>query len=187
MNPSRVLSSAFQTSILILVLTSALAATPLQAQHLTICLEERANLDADTMKVFEEELLGIAQKSGFTLRLLTEPSECRDVRIRIQSRSSVELGALGATRVKDGRILPEIEIYSASVAKLIRSGLPSLVGRGMARVAAHELGHYLLQETTHSNGLMGECFSAAHLLVKDHRSFRLPMTVVALAGAAPRP
>ena len=163
---------------MILSLMSAVAGPPLFSQDLTVCLEVQANLDADTIKVFEEELEAIARLSGLTLRLLNQPSECQDIRLSIQSLARGEISALGAARVKDGRILPEIEIYATSVAKLIRSTLPALVGRGMARVAAHEIGHYLLQTTAHSKDLMTEYYAAPHLLAKDHRSFRIPLMVL---------
>jgi hypothetical protein len=160
---------------MILALMSAAAGTPLFSQDLTVCLENQANLDADTIKVFGEELESIARLSGTSLRLLKHPSVCGDIRLSIQSLAREEISALGAARVKDGRILPEIEIYATSVSTLIRSTLPALVGRGMARVAAHEIGHYLLQTTDPSKGLMTEYYAAAQLLVKDHPSFRIPL------------
>ena len=169
--------SSCPTSIMILALMSAVVETPLFSQDLTVCLEVQANLDADTLKVFGEELQSIARLSGLTLRLLHRPRECRDIRLSIQSLAQTEISALGAARVKDGRILPEIEIYATSVAVLVRSTLPALVGRGMARVAAHEIGHYFLQTTAHSKDLMTEYYAAPHLLVKDHRSFRIPLAL----------
>jgi hypothetical protein len=56
------------------------------------------------------ELQSIARLSGLTLRLLHRPRECRDIRLSIQSLAQTEISALGAARVKDGRVLPEIEI-----------------------------------------------------------------------------
>jgi hypothetical protein len=174
MNLSSILPAGFRTSAVILALMSTVAATPLFSQDLTVCVDVRATLDAGTMRAFGEELQAIARLSGLSLRLLNRPSECQDIRLTIQSIAPSEISALGAARVKDGRILPEIEIYATSVATLMRSRLPALVGRGMARVAAHEIGHYLLQTTSHSKGLMTEYYAAPHLLVKDNRAFRIP-------------
>lgn len=152
---------------------------PLHAQELSVCVDAYTRLDGDTVRVFEEELQGIARKSGLSLRFLQNQSHCPEIRIRIQAQGQKEVSALGATRVLNGRIQPELEIYVTPVATLIRSSLPVLLGRAMARVAAHEIGHYLLQESDHSDGLMSESFTAAHLLVKDHRSFRIPLATYA--------
>ena len=154
---------------------SAVGETALHSRDLTVCLDVQTKLDADTMRVFEEELKAIARLSGLGLRLLNLQGECQDIRLIIQSVARTEISALGGARVKDGRVLPDIEIYASSVAHLVRSTLPALVGRGMARVAAHEIGHYLSQTTSHSKDLMSEYFGAAHLLVNDHRSFRIPL------------
>ena len=167
------------TRLVVLLAFTLLRETPLFSQDLTVCLEIRANLDADTLRVFSEELQTIARSSGFTLRLLRQPSECHDIRLTIQPFSRADSSALGAARVKDGHILPEIDVYASSVAALLRSTLPALAGRGLARVAAHEIGHYVLQTTTHSGDLMSEYYTAARLMVKDHRSFRIPFAAAA--------
>jgi hypothetical protein len=49
------------------------------------------------------------------------------------------------------------------------------MGRAMARVAAHELGHYLLQNRSHSDGVMTEVFTGARLMTADKQSFRIPL------------
>jgi len=184
MTISKVPASGFRTSTMILAFMAAVSEMPIFSQELSVCLEAHASLDVDTIKVFREELKAIARISGLSLRVVDQPGECQDIRVSIQFLSRTEISALGATRVRDGRILPEIEIYATSIKNLVRSTLPALVGRGMARVAAHEIGHYLLQTTTHSKDLMSECFGAAHLLVNNNRSFRIPL--VALAQG-PRP
>src|SRR5262245_37590229 len=135
--------SGCPTSLMIMALMSSIAETPLFSQDLTdltVCLEVQASLDADTLKVFGKELQAIARLSGLSLRLLHQPRECRDIRLSIQSLAQTEISALGAARVKDGRILPEIEVYATSVAILMRSTLPALVGRGWGRVSYKAIG-----------------------------------------------
>lgn len=163
-------------SVLILALFTGIAGTPLFSQDLAVCLEDRTKLDSETLQVFGQELRAIARSSGITLRILEQPGQCRDIRLTIRPFSHAEISALGAARVEDGRVLPEIEVYASSVAGLVGSRLPALLGRGLARVAAHEIGHYVLQTTTHSGELMSESYTRPRLMVNDHRSFRIPLT-----------
>lgn len=177
------------TAMVLLALMGLFGASPLRAEGLTICIEHQTTLDEDTVKVFEKELSEIARASGLPLRLVRQMSECEQIRIRIQSIATTEISALGATRVTNGRIQPEIEIYATTISKLLRSTLPVLVGRAMARVAAHEIGHYIEQSGTHStdhNDLMAEYYTAAHLMAAGKKSNRIPLVARADARASLR-
>lgn len=163
---------------MILTMLGAGVGTPLFSQNLTVCLQGRTDLDADTMKVFGDELKAIARTSGLTLHIVSKTGECKDIRLSIKALSKTEIGALGTTKVKNGGLLPEVEIYVTSIATLIHSRLPFLVGRGMARVAANEIGRYLDQKNAPLRDSLPEHTTAAHLLARDNRSFRIPMTTV---------
>ena len=65
--------------------------------------------------------------------------------------------------------------YKEAVELIYRSlPLPGVLGRAMARVATHEVAHYLNQAGEHSGeGYMMERLGPAHLLAGDRRFFRL--------------
>jgi hypothetical protein len=184
MYSSTILHSGVLTTAMLLAVVGTVAGTPLFSRNLTVCVEVYTALPVGAITVFEEELKSIASISGLSLQILHQPEECGDVRLQVKSMPPTESSALGAARVRDGRVLPTIEIYATSISALMRSTLPALVGRGMARVAAHEIGHYVLQSTSHSKGLMTEYYTAAHLLVKDNRPFRIPLVA---QNREPRP
>jgi hypothetical protein len=158
------------------LLLASVAGNLLQANVLQVCFLNTASLDPDTLNQFEKELSGIASSSGVSLSIRQcMPGPAADIRITIQSQSDVEPSALGAAKVLGGRVLPEIEIYTGPIKTLLTARLPVLVGRAMARVAAHELGHFLSQSVDHSDGVMSEAYSAPRLMAADKRSFRIPV------------
>jgi hypothetical protein len=159
-----------------LFLLASLAGNLLQANLLHVCFLNTANLDPETVRQFEKELSDIASSSGVSLSIRQcMPGPAADVRITIQSQSGVEPSALGAAKVLGGRVLPELEVYTAPIGALLAARLPVLMGRAMARVAAHELGHFLTQSSEHSDGVMSEFYSGPRLMAADKRSFRIPL------------
>jgi len=77
--------------------------------------------------------------------------------------------ALGATRVLNGRILPDIEIYRLSVRQMLRDPGDLAEGRALATVTAHELHHYLWQQPLHEpSGLRSELLTAQNLIRGFH-------------------
>ena len=109
--------------------------------------------------------------------ILTQGGLCREgsVCIRLRNkRPDEEASALGAARVQDGRVLPEPVLFVNAIAEVIDTRLPGVLGRAMARAAAHEIAHYLYQDRAHSGrGLLAECLTAGHLPAADRRFFRL--------------
>lgn len=141
---------------------------------LDLCVDNQARLDEMTMQAFRTELMAILTAS----ERYGEFAPCRAGSVRITMRSkppAEEASALGAARRKDGRILPELELYVDGVTQLVNVRLPGVIGRALARVATHEMAHYLYQEGgAHADaGLMMERLGAAHLLAANRRFFRL--------------
>lgn len=67
------------------------------------------------------------------------------------------------------------EALGMAVAKLTRDVSDRLLARALGRVAAHELGHYLLQNAGHQRrGLMRPTYSANELVGDWLEPFRLP-------------
>src|SRR5262245_64727332 len=96
-----------------------LLANVLYASELSQCYEYRAKLDPDTLSEFQAELSTIFQLSGLQLQI----SECSagkaDLNLTIQTQSVQDPTALGAARTAGGRVLPEIEVYTSSLAALL--------------------------------------------------------------------
>jgi hypothetical protein len=85
-----------------------------------------------------------------------------------------EADVLGAARLEQSRIAPRLEIYLDRVVALMPdSRCWNVVGRAVARVAAHEVAHYIDQNTHHSRaGLLQERFSGVQLASDDSYPFR---------------
>lgn len=160
-------------------LTLMLAAlSPASALDLRLCPDRLAGFDRFTEQAFVEELGRILTVSGKTLRVLPcESPSPEALRLRVKARPQAEqpADALGAARInQQGRILPECAVYVSPVAQLVGTRLPAVLGKSLARVAAHELGHYLHQREQHDHdGLMTESFTAPLLLAASPGHFRI--------------
>jgi hypothetical protein len=86
--------------------------------------------------------------------------------------------ALGLARRHGARVFPELHVYQEPVRRIIGQQASAVqFGRALARVAAHELGHYLLQETPHEEtGLMRASFQTAQLASEDSAPFQAKAT-----------
>jgi hypothetical protein len=144
------------------------------ASGLDLCMQNQARLDPYTLRAFQAELGDILAVSGHATRL----SDCGPGSVMVTLRDSPsgeEPTALGATRRKNGRLVPEIDLFVGPTAHMVGTRLPAVLGRALARVATHELGHFLTQGSTHAQrGVMMERLSAAHLLAPSRAFFRLP-------------
>ncbi|MEZ5351567.1 MAG: hypothetical protein R2762_02950 [Bryobacteraceae bacterium] len=129
-------------------------------------------MDPWTMQAMKEELRTILSESGLGVRY----SSCGEgIRLTLQTAPpNGSDGALGAARRAGKAILPEMTVYAAPVRRLIGTGLPVYLGKAMARVAVHEIGHYLRQSGDHSGeGPMTEYFAGPKLLAARSRDFQI--------------
>ena len=111
-----------------------------------------------TLKLYEKQL-------GAVFRFSCGAPSAVEITFRDQAFRGAPPDALGAARVANGRVLPEIEIFRRPVRQLIREADPHLEGRAIGAVAAHEIGHYLRQRTGHdSHGIHAPQLTARHLL-----------------------
>ncbi len=80
--------------------------------------------------------------------------------------SAAVTGVLARTAQVDGELLPLITVDCARVAAFVQAPSPGLLGRALARVLAHELYHYLTQQTAHTHTvLFSESVGSSDLLV----------------------
>jgi hypothetical protein len=130
-----------------------------------ICLEDRAKLSLPAIAAMQTELSLIVPDA----RIKSVSDTC-DFHLTIRADSMPgRPDVLGRTPVSGGHILPRAEVFAPSVIHLLgdlRSH--TLLGRAIARVAAHEIGHHLSQQGDHQeSGLMRSQLTAAQLVGAD--------------------
>ncbi len=115
-----------------------------------------------------------------------------DAAIRV-GPSSGGLCALGVIHFVDGLPQPELTVSVTGVRDFVRRARPEqsaalrslLAARIIGRVAAHELGHYLVADTSHrESGLMRAKFDGADLLAPHLKPFAPPERHELVAGLA---
>ncbi|MEP7364595.1 MAG: hypothetical protein ABI972_15170 [Acidobacteriota bacterium] len=131
---------------------------------LTVCVANPAAVEKSLAQEWEGELRRILQASDRDLRVAA-CEEAGAVQVYFMRFHPSETSALGAARTRRERVLPMVEVYTEPVAALIGTRLPALLGKAMARVTAHELTHYVRQETEHAEagGFSGQ-YTAGLLL-----------------------
>ena len=85
-----------------------------------------------------------------------------------------ETDALGRAPVFNGKVLRVLDVYVQPTLGLIgRMDSSTLIGRALARVAAHEVSHFIDQDLRHSGrGLMRSTFAGSDLISEDPYRFR---------------
>lgn len=134
-------------------------------QLVDICLDDRVRIDNQTAKAFDKEL---SLLSGSTFRLVDRKrSLAKCIRISIRSHAPARYqGALGLAFTADGRVLPAIDLYVSNIQHTLGGVAGSeRFGRALAKVAFHELQHYVRQERHHDvHGLFAPALSGTQLL-----------------------
>ena len=91
--------------------------------------------------------------------------------------------AFGLIRFLNGTPEPEMNVFVSTIREFVRDARPGQspgvqtleAARIMGRVAAHEMGHYLLADTRHQpEGLMRARFDGADLLGPNLKPFKPP-------------
>jgi hypothetical protein len=165
------------------VLLAGLTVGGALAQTREVCLEDRAGLNAPTMGSFYQELQLLVGPRGVKI----EDEDCRADAIRIALHRSAPhqpSDVLGAAPIAGSQIAPQLEVYVDRVVELMpERQCWNVVGRALARVAAHEVAHYLGQQQQHSDtGVLQAGFSGAQLASEDSYPFRWIST-----STAPKP
>ena len=103
------------------------------------------------------------------------PAAPGEIRLSIQPGMFTERPeALGVARLENGKVAPDLAVFPEAIAaRLANPESSTMLGRALARVASHEVIHYLDQSPGHhSTGLMREVFSSDELASDDSTPFR---------------
>lgn len=125
----------------------------LPATQFNVCVEDRVGLTPAARREFAVELGALAPRVN--LGPSDRGSGCIQIRIRATPPPRYPT-ALGLAYREADRILPRIDVYMRPIERILGGALHArAVGRAVARVAAHELAHYLQQRTSHDcDGLL---------------------------------
>ena len=147
----------------------ALSAIPLYGSNLRhsvpICLDDRVHVGKRVEAAFDQELRQLLSRPA--LRLVFGKCSETGIRISIRSHAPAQYPtALGLAFTAGGRVLPALELYTANILRRLQGHAGSeLFGRALAKVAFHEIQHYLRQERDHDGaGLFSESLTAGQLL-----------------------
>jgi len=136
-----------------------------------VCLEDRVGLNAFAWRAFQLELRKLAPELAVTSGRCERPAISLVISAHAPARYPT---ALGLARRAGERVFPELHVYQEPVRKIVGQQASAVqLGRALARVAAHELGHYLLQQTHHEEkGVMRASFQTAQLASEDSTPFQ---------------
>ena len=143
------------------------------AEVRSVCVEDRVGLNSFTRNAFKAEVRQLVPVKELRLSIgrCLEPAVTVVVAAHPPARYA---SALGLAYRSGNRVFPELRVYMQPVLKLLGEQTSAAqLGRALARVAAHELGHYLLQQTDHDDeGLMRRGFEGSELRSEDLARFR---------------
>ena len=94
----------------------------------------------------------------------------------LAGRRDAPADALGLAYTRGSRVEPRLEIFVEPVVRLTGAADWEVVGRALARVAAHEAIHYIQQRADHDeHGLFSAHLTAEALTRRDLRPMHLAL------------
>ena len=140
----------------------ALAPAAVAGNELRLCVENQADVSVPARAELLLELVRLLPGVA-----LSDPSPCPEDAIRValtKSSAGHPPDALGAIQMDQGRIAPPALVFVDAVAHYSGATGEGALGRALARVAAHELLHFLRQTEQHAHdGLLQEKLTAQDL------------------------
>lgn len=146
-----------------LAFLSAVAAVAAPSAGLQVCLDDSYGVSVPARGEFVQELTRLIPHADFNHGC---PDADAGVRIALlASDGSVPQDALGAIRVNaGGQVAPPVLVFVDTVESYSEAASEESLGRALARVAGHELLHYLRQSSQHgSHDLLRSRLSAHEL------------------------
>lgn len=160
---------------LILVMAMMLVPGSAWAEQRVVIIDQRG-LEPAVQGAFQKELSLLighrALRFDWAPRRRAAPG---DIRLAIRPGIFTEQPeALGLARLDNGKVAPDLAVFpDAIAARLANPANSTMLGRALARVASHEVIHYLDQSPGHhATGLMREMFSSDELTSDNLNPFR---------------
>lgn len=158
-----------------IMLLAALAWAPAAAEH-DVIIVDRSGLEPAVRGAVYRELVLLIGHRDVRFRWSSDTSGTPG-EIRLEFRPGIFAAnpeALGVARLENGEVSPDLAVFPDVVAARLASlSSSAALGRALARVASHEIIHYLDQSPGHhSHGLMREVFSSDELASDDPTPFR---------------
>lgn len=164
----------FRQQWLLAVIAAVCFSAAARAEPILVCVHDQINLPAPAEAAMRAELKQLFPR----LKVIAQSDPCKaesDGQVLIfvkDTAHGVPADALGRAHMVDGKILPALEVFKGPVAQLSGANDLETLGRALGRVAAHELLHYLLQQSGHNvTGLLQERLGAADLRSEDRRDY----------------
>lgn len=182
--------------------TGWIEARPEPVGRVRVELVEVARLNDVESQIVRDQLTLIWQQEGIEVAFVTSsPTAAARPPLRLvftdvpiqASAATGTLCALGSIRFVNGVPEPELLVSVTTVREFVRRARPEqspgvrmlMAARILGRVAAHEMGHYLLGEAGHRPaGLMRARFDGADLLAPHVKPFAPPRREHLVAGLA---
>ena len=154
----------------ILALVALLYVAP-AASALEVCIDDKAELAQPARAALHREFEFLLTRER--VRLRWGSCEAQVIRLTIEGRrDGVPANVLGVALRRGDVILPYLAVFVEPVIEYTRAGGWNSVGRALARVAAHEVRHFLEQRANHApHGLMQAAFHPRTLSDADSRPF----------------
>jgi len=141
------------------------ATIPRAFEHIAVCFQNERLIGKGSLKFTIDSLRDYEKALRAQLHFSCASPNSVMITFRELPARELPRNALGAARLRGSRILPEIEIFRAPVRRLLGVVPASIEGRAFAKIVAHELHHYLRQQTGHTpGGLNGEFYAPQDLM-----------------------
>jgi hypothetical protein len=148
--------------------------TPAQAAKWQVCLHDAVGLNAPARASFDREfsLLLAPRDMQFAWSSCGGAGEAIHLAVRFDAPEPFS-NVLGLAYKQGGAISPHLEIFLDPVLDLMKDAQCwTVIGRALARVAAHEVTHFTEQRATHdAQGLMKAGLSGSELSSDDWQLF----------------
>lgn len=134
-------------------------------------MDDRVDLRYPARAAFHREFEFLLAREDIRLRWRDCAADL--LRVTLESRrEGLPADVLGAARRRGGEILPPLAVFVDPVMEFTGANDWRVVGRALARIAAHEVRHYTAQRTTHAaRGVMRPRFPSRELKSPDPRPF----------------
>ncbi len=144
----------------------------------TVCVEDsKPLLSTPVRAAMWKEFRTVIGIEGARLTFGACDDGPRQILLQIQGEPPEALaGVLGLAHRRRSEVQPSLAVFYGAMVRYLGKPISArAIGRALARVAAHEVAHFLEQQVRHcGHGLLRPVFPAHELLAADPAPFRMP-------------